>query len=89
MRLLGLYSGLVRDAGQDMHQLRQFATGGFIDPMETSARTLVASDVNTVQEQLSDGILIYVINLKRRLSYVNPMHNAKLSLISIENPTRR
>jgi hypothetical protein len=34
-----------------MHQLREFATGGFIDPIETSARTLGASDVNTVQEQ--------------------------------------
>jgi len=34
-----------------MHQLRQFATGGFIDPMETGARTLGASDVDTVQEQ--------------------------------------
>jgi len=34
-----------------MRQLRQFATGGFIDPMKTGARTLGASDVNTAQEQ--------------------------------------
>jgi hypothetical protein len=34
-----------------MHQLRQFATGGFIDPMEPTACTLGAIDVDTIHEQ--------------------------------------
>ena len=34
-----------------MRQLRQFAAGRFIDPVETGACTVGAGDVNTIQEQ--------------------------------------